>query len=253
MQKHTRHRSSCITFLCRCDGAGVESKTLALSKSKGHEPLKDAADYAAAVMGSEYDNSYGWAFDTINRSVTIWEGLKFQYEDEQSTGMREKFKLRSRCEIKYAFTSAEGEVQFEPGVVLCRDVIGTGKWEVFDVLKRTAPMVMCTPCSNACTRPVRHREETCPHENSGTSLDAEVDGVIQPGQARVQGVQKGKAYMEALSKANTRCAFLTYIIGCTVSVSSPHSYHSRRERSPADILGARAGTSKRQVAPTNTW
>lgn len=163
--------------------------------------MKDAADYAAAVMGSEYDNSYGWAFDTINRSITIWEGLKFQYEDEQSAVMREKFKLRSRCEIKYAFTSAEGEVQFEPGVVLCRDVIGTGNWEVFDVLKRPAPMVMCTPCSNAWTRPVRHGEEPCPLESSGTSLDAEVDRVIQPGQARVQGVQKGKAYMEALNKA----------------------------------------------------
>ena len=159
-------------------------------------------------MGSEYDNSYGWAFDTINRSITIWEGLKFQYKDEQSTGMREKFKLRSRCEIKYAFTSAEGEVQFEPGIVLCRDVIGTGKWEVFDVLKRTASMVICTPCSNAWTRPVRHREEQCPLESSGTSLDAEVDWVIQPGQARVQGIQKGKTYMEALNKATHVVYFL---------------------------------------------
>lgn len=159
-------------------------------------------------MGSEYDNSYGWAFEKINRSVSIWDGLTFQYEDDTPSRMQEKFKLRSRCEIKYAFTSAEGEVQFEPGVVLCRDVIGTGKWEVFDVLKRTAPMVMCTPCSNAWTRPVRHREEPCPHENSGTSLDAEVDGVIQPGQARVQGVQKGKAYMEALSKATHVVHFL---------------------------------------------
>ena len=61
VRKHTRHCSSFKTFLCRCDEAGVESKTLALWKSKEFEPLKDAADYAAAVMESEYDNSYGWS------------------------------------------------------------------------------------------------------------------------------------------------------------------------------------------------
>ena len=77
-------------------------------------------------MGSDYDNSYGWAFDEINRSVSIWKGLEFQYEDEKdakhkSVRMQEKFKLRSRCEIRYSFTSAAGDIQYEPGVVLCRD------------------------------------------------------------------------------------------------------------------------------------
>ena len=178
--------------------------------------MKYAADYALAVMGSEYDNSYGWAFDKINRSVAIWDGLVFQYEDEQSTQMREKFKLRSRCEIKYAFTSAEGDVQFEPGVVLCRDVIGTGKWEVFDVLKRPASMVMCTPCSNASTRPVRHHEEPCPLDSSGTSLDREVDQVIRPGEGRLQGIQRGRKFMEALSKATHVVHFLniSYVVLC---------------------------------------
>jgi hypothetical protein len=153
-------------------------------------------------MGSEYDNSYGWAFDVINRSLEIWDGLVFQYEDTaQSSQMREKFRLRSRCEMKYAFTPAEGGILFEPGVVLCRDVIGTGKWEVFDLLKRPAPSVMCTPCSNASTRPVRHQGHPCPLEGGGTNLDAEVDETIQPGADRIKGVQRGKKYMEALSKA----------------------------------------------------
>ena len=216
MQKHTRHCSICIAFLCRCDGAGVESKTIALWKSKDHEPLKDAADYAAAVMGSEYDNSYGWAFDVINRSVAILDGFVFQYSDQQSSQMREKFRLRSRCEMKYAFASAEGDVRFEAGVVLCRDVIGTGKWEVFDVLKRPAPMVMCTPCSNAWTRPVRHHEEPCPRASSGTSLDREVDEGIRPGPGRVQGIQRGKKYHEALSKATHAVHFLniSYVVLC---------------------------------------
>jgi hypothetical protein len=122
-------------------------------------------------------------------------------KDDDSSRMHEQFKLRNRCEIKYAFTSAEGDVRFEPGVVLCRDVINSGKWEVFDVLKRPAPMVMCTRCSNAFVRPVRHQDDPCPYDSSSTSLDAEIDATIQPGQGRLQGVQKDKAYMEALNKA----------------------------------------------------
>ena len=136
-------------------------------------------------MGSEYDNAYGWAFNEINRSVSLWGGHEFQYEDDKSSRTHEKFKLRSRCEIKFSFTSAEGVVQYEAGVVMCRDVIGTGKWEVFDLLKRAAPMVMCTPCSNALTRPVRHQEEACPREGGGASLDADVDAAIQPGKGRL--------------------------------------------------------------------
>lgn len=201
MKKHTLHAEYCLTILCRCDGAGVESKILALWSAKDHVPLKDAADYAAAVMGSEYDNSYGWAFDKINRSASIWAGHTFQYEDDKPSRMQQKFNLRSRCEIKYSFTSAEGDVQFEPGVVLCRDVINCGKWEVFDVLKRPSSMVMCTPCSNSLTRPVRHQKDPCPLESSGTSLDAEVDRAIQPGSSRLQGVQRGRKYLEALNKA----------------------------------------------------
>jgi hypothetical protein len=163
--------------------------------------LKDAAEYAAAVMGSDYDNSYGWEFKEINRSVGIWEGLKFQYKDDDSTSrVHEHFKLRGRCEIKFSFTSAEGDVQYEAGVVVVRDVIGTGKWEVFDLLKRPESMVMCTPCSNSLTRPVRHQQEPCPQERAGTSLDAMVDGAIQPGQSRLQGIQRGKKYHEALGK-----------------------------------------------------
>ena len=152
-------------------------------------------------MGSEYDNSYGWAFHQINRNVSIWEGLKFQYKDVDASREHDRFKLRSRCEIKYSFISAEGGVQFEPGVVLCRDVINSGKWEVFDVLKRTEPMVMCTPCSNTSVRPVRHQTEPCPLGSSSTSLDAMIDESIQPGQGRVQGLQKGKKYFEALKQA----------------------------------------------------
>lgn len=162
--------------------------------------MKDAADYALAVMGSEYDNSYGWVFNQINRNISIWDGLKFQYKDDDSSRMHEQFKLRNRCEIKYSFTSAEGDVRFEPGVVLCRDVINSGKWEVFDVLKRPAPMVMCTRCSNAFVRPVRHQNDPCPYDSSSTSLDAEIDATIQPGQGRLQGLQKGKKYIEALKK-----------------------------------------------------
>jgi hypothetical protein len=168
-------------------------------------------------MGSQYDNSYGWAFDVINRSVKIWGGLVFQYEDTgQSSQMREKFRLRTRCEMKYAFKSAEGSVLFEPGVVLCRDVIGTGKWEVFDLLKRPALSVMCTPCSNRCERPVRHQENPCPLEGDGTSLDAEVDETIQPGANRIQGIQCGRKYIGALSKAThvVRLLHISYFVLC---------------------------------------
>jgi hypothetical protein len=201
-----------IAFLFRCDGAGVESKILALWSAKSHTPLKDAADYAAAVMGSEYDNSYAWPFNEINRSISIWEGIKFQYEEDKdaerkSLRMVEKFKLRSRCEIKYSFTADDGGVQYEPGVVLCRDVIGTGNWEVFDVVKRPVSMVMCTPCSNSLTRPVRHQNHPCPLEVAGTNLDAEVDGAIRPGNARIQEIQRGRKYFEALSKE-------THIVHC---------------------------------------
>ena len=203
-------------------------------------------------MGSEYDNSYGWAFEKINRSVSIWDGLTFQYEDDTPSRMAEKFKLRSRCEMIFSFTSAEGEDQYEDGVVMCRDVIGTGKLEVFDLLKRPESMVMCTPCSNALLRPVRHQKEPCPLEKAGTSLDAEVDAAIQPGKGRLQGMQRNKQYLEALSKATHIVHFLIYYILC-VSVSSPHSDHRRRGSSPAELQTARAGTSKVQAAPTNTW
>ena len=234
--------------MSRCDGAGVESKILALWSANDHAPLKDAADYAAAVMGSEYDNSYAWPFHEINRSVAIWEGLKFQYEDDKnasnkSVRMNEKFKLRSRCEIKYSFTSAAGDVQREPGVVLCRDVIGTGKWEVFDVLKRPASSVMCTPCSNSLTRPVRHQEDSCPQEAAATSLDAQVDAAIQPGKGRIQGIQRGKKYLEALSKASHIVHFLIYIVCCVESMSTPHRHHRRRGRTPAEFQAARPGTT----------
>jgi hypothetical protein len=152
-------------------------------------------------MGSEYDNSYGWAFQQINRSITIWEGYELQYKDNNSSREDDRFNLRGRCEIKYSFTSAEGGVEFEPGVVLCRDVINSGTWEVFDVLKRTEHMVMCTPCSNTYVRPVRHQTEPCPLDSSSTSLDAMIDQAIQPGQGRIQGLQKGKKFLEALKQA----------------------------------------------------
>ena len=203
-------------------------------------------------MGSEYDNSYGWAFEKINRSVSIWNGLTFQYEDDTPSRMQEKFKLRSRCEMIFSFTSAEGEVQYEDGVVMCRDVIGAGKLEVFDLLKRPESMVMCTPCSNALIRPVRHQKEPCPLEKAGTSLDALVDGAIQPGPGRLQGFQRNKQYLEALSKATHIVHFLIYYILC-VSVSSPHSDHRRRGSSPAELQTARADTSIGLAAPTNTW
>lgn len=203
-------------------------------------------------MGSEYDNSYGWAFTEINRSVSIWDGFEFQYEDDSTSRMHEKFKLRSRCEIRFSFTSAEGEVQYEDGVVMCRDVIGTGKLEVFDLLKRPKSMVMCTPCSNSLIRPVRHQKEPCPLEKAGTSLDAEVDAAIQPGKGRLQGMQRDRQYLEALSKATHIVNFLIYYTLCA-SVSSPHSNHRTMGRSPAKFQAALAGTSKVQAAPTSTW
>jgi len=184
--------------------------------------------------------------------VSIWDGLKFQYEDDTPSRTQEKFKLRSRCEMIFSFTSAEGEVQYEAGVVMCRDVIGTGKLEVFDLLKRPESMVMCTPCSNSLTRPVRHQKEPCPLEKAGTSLDAEVDAAIQPGKGRLQGIQRTRQYMEALSKATHIVHFLIYHI-LRLSVCSPHSDHRRRGRSPAKLQTARAGTSKVQAAPTSTW
>jgi hypothetical protein len=56
--------------------------------------------------------------------------------------------------FKYAFKDEDGSEKFEIGVVLARQYLGQGPWEVWDL--RPDCEKWCRPCSTSAERLVRH-------------------------------------------------------------------------------------------------
>ena len=67
--------------------------------------------------------------------------------------------LPVQMQFKYAHKGEDGSEQFEVGVVLARQFLGKGEWQVWDL--RPDAEKWCHACSSAAERVVRH-DGRCP-------------------------------------------------------------------------------------------
>ena len=150
-------------FLCsyhafnRCDGAGVEGKSLYEWAIRNRTATEEANALVDILNRSEYHNSVGVDMGKINRSANVFP------EELQTEGEQE---LRKKCEVKYSWTNEDGTTGRQAGVILCRDIPcvpwETGEpYEVYDLRKNPPEGPICRKCSKKKQRPIYHTSENC--------------------------------------------------------------------------------------------
>ena len=191
-------------FLCsyhaynRCDGAGVESKRLALAATKERRGPADAEEYAELINESSHQNSYAFKFDQIDRNAEL-----FQVDLVKG----EKLHLRDRCEIKFAFEDSEGKPCVEEGVIFCRNIPtlhGTPDemFDVYDLRKNPPGGALCKACSKKEQFPRRHKGKPCPIAGLHlyTDLKDELAQCTGPGKLHLTGVQMTREWITQNNK-----------------------------------------------------
>ena len=76
--------------------------------------------------------------------------------------------MSAQMHFKYAQQGADGKELFETGVVLARQYLDEGPWEVWDL--RPDREKLCQPCSSAAERIVRHDSGSCPKDVTRKAL-----------------------------------------------------------------------------------
>ena len=111
-------------FLCSyhaysADGAGGEAKRLAFMAAKNRKCTSE--DYALGITYSEYKNSIGYNFQSINRSADVFPKVKTD----------KALFLRDKCDFKFV-TNEIGVVFFRelPSLPGCGPKYGHGSSEI---------------------------------------------------------------------------------------------------------------------------
>jgi hypothetical protein len=105
-----------------CDAAGAESKTIARDMTKAGEEVLTSHDFTLALRESNYENSWAYTFDKINRNQDFW--------GSDVLCPPPGINLRAQCEILYQSPLGPNGPHEEdcvcclPGVIYCRPVPG---------------------------------------------------------------------------------------------------------------------------------
>jgi hypothetical protein len=162
-----------VLFLCsyhaysRADGAGAEPKRLALAAAKDRTWWNTAEDYANGITRSEYKNSIGYFFPSINRSLNIFPA-NLSGTKEDGKGKIKGLFLRNMCDLQY--------VADEVGILFYRETpnsVGRPhvQYQVHDLVirpKKGDVMYLCVTCSTAQQKVCRHGPLQC-ELNAGPS------------------------------------------------------------------------------------
>lgn len=196
-------------FLCsyhaynRCDGAGVEAKRIAQAWAKKQKEQTEATVIADIINNCAHSNSVAVPFPCINMSADVFPAKLLKSTKEDTLNFTKK------CEFCYYYNDEKGREVREPGIIRCRLVSGKDAepYKVFDLLapSKLRPN-MCSVCSNALQRPIRHGDTRCPRqiqpsrgkkEFLANKMRAKVDPV------RMTGIQLTKSLKKAKNKVCT--------------------------------------------------
>jgi hypothetical protein len=103
-------------------------------------------------------------------------------------------------EFKYAMKGEDGNELFEDGVVLARQYLGVGDWQVWDLRPNSARH--CPKCSSQAERIVRHeRGVRCPGTARSEGRVAAAREAIAKRAARLRELENDRAIARTLRRA----------------------------------------------------
>ena len=99
--------------------------------------------------------------------------------------------LSVQMQFRYAQKGADGQQLFEIGVVLARQYLGEGQWEVWDL--RPGCKKWCQACSSAAERLVRHDNGPCPKALTRRALGVRRSAARRKATADARAAASGQA------------------------------------------------------------
>lgn len=106
-----------------------------------------------------------------------------QKDGKRSARRPHTYVLSAQMEFKYAMKGEDGGELFQECVLLARQFLGSGKWEVWDL--RPTVTKFCKECSSDAERIVCHDERSCPKVVRQSSVNQERAVLARKARAKI--------------------------------------------------------------------